>query len=215
MLQACIFDLDGVVCHTDEYHYLAWKCLCDELGFSFDRSLNEQLRGVSRRESLDIILRHNNAVLSEDMIQHAMDQKNAWYREYLEHMTPSDLEPEVRPVLTELRNLGIRTALGSSSRNARLILGRLGVAGSFDVIVDGTMLSKSKPDPEVFLKAADLLHVEPALCMVIEDAPSGLQAAQAAGMKCIAYRLHSPELGDVPHAETFQDVLEIVRRAIA
>ncbi len=215
MLTACIFDLDGVVCHTDEYHYLAWKRLCDALGLRFDRTLNERLRGVSRRESLEIILRHNGAALSEDAMQNAMERKNAWYREYLERMTPADLEADVRPVLDRLHAKGMRLALGSSSRNARLILDRLGIFGLFDVVVDGTMISRSKPDPEVFLKAAALVGADPSCCVVVEDALSGIRAAKAAGMRYIAYRLRSPELeADAPHAEEFGEILELVGRAL-
>lgn len=212
MLSACIFDLDGVVCHTDEYHYLAWKRLCDFLGLRFDRPLNERLRGVSRRESLEIILRHNDISLSEDVLRDAMDRKNVWYREFLERMTPADLEPDVRPALAELHAMGLRLALGSSSRNARLILDHLGLFDMFDAVADGTMISKSKPDPEVFLKAAELVGIEPSRCVVVEDALSGIQAAKAAGMRCIAYRLHSPELEDsVPHAERFGEIVELVK----
>jgi beta-phosphoglucomutase len=215
MLTACIFDLDGVVCHTDEYHYLAWKRLCDALGLRFDRTLNERLRGVSRRESLEIILRHNGAALSEDAMQNAMERKNAWYREYLERMTPADLEADVHPVLDRLHAKGMRLALGSSSRNARLILDRLGIFGLFDAVVDGTMISRSKPDPEVFLKAAALVGADPSCCVVVEDALSGIRAAKAAGMRYIAYRLRSPELeADAPHAEGFGDILELVGRAL-
>ncbi len=211
MLTACIFDLDGVVCHTDEYHYLAWKRLCDALGLRFDRTLNERLRGVSRRESLEIILRHNGAALSEDAMRNAMERKNAWYREYLERMTPADLEADVRPVLDRLHAKGMRLALGSSSRNARLILDRLGIFGLFDAVVDGTMISRSKPDPEVFLKAAALVGADPSCSVVVEDALSGIRAAKAAGMRYIAYRLRSPELeADAPHAEGFGDILELV-----
>lgn len=216
MLTACIFDLDGVVCHTDEYHYLAWKRLCDALGLRFDRTLNEQLRGVSRRESLEIILRHNGAALSEDAMQNAMERKNAWYREYLERMTPADLEADVRPVLDRLHAKGMRLALGSSSRNARLILDRLGIFGLFDAVVDGTMISRSKPDPEVFLKAAALVGADPSRCVVVEDALSGIRAAKAAGMRYIAYRLRSPELeADALHAEGFVDILELVGEGLS
>ncbi|MDY4610904.1 MAG: beta-phosphoglucomutase [Sphaerochaetaceae bacterium] len=216
MLSACIFDLDGVVCHTDEYHYLAWKRLCDFLGLRFDRPLNEQLRGVSRRESLEIILSHNDISLSEDALRDAMDRKNAWYREFLERMTPADLEPDVRPALTELHAMGLRLALGSSSRNARLILDRLGLFDMFDAVADGTMISRSKPDPEVFLKAAALIGIEPSRCVVVEDALSGIHAAKAAGMRCIAYRLHSPELEDsIPHAERFGEIVELVKSGIS
>lgn len=215
MIRACIFDLDGVVCHTDEYHFLAWKRISDELGLRFDRKVNERLRGVSRRESLMNILDHNGVRLPEETIRYAMDRKNMWYREYLMRMSPSDLEPDVRPVLTELRESGLRLAIGSSSRNARLILDRLGIMNLFDAIVDGTMISSSKPDPEVFVKASNLVSVPPMQCVVVEDALSGVQAARAGGMSFIAYRLHDSSLGaDVQHAENFEEILQVVRASM-
>ncbi len=209
--QACICDLDGVICHTDEYHFLAWKRLSDTLGLEFNRDLNNRLRGVSRRESLDIILKYNKKKLSEDDIALAMEQKNLWYREYLEQMTPRNLEPDVRPVLERLRNLGVKLAIGSSSRNALLILERLDIRGLFDACVDGTMISHSKPDPEVFLTAAALVGETPQKCVVVEDALSGFLAARAAGMDCIAYRLHSTEvdIGSM-HADNFSMVLSYI-----
>lgn len=211
MTGVCIFDLDGVICHTDEYHYLAWRRLCDDLGLMFDRKLNERLRGVSRRESLEIILRHNDVEFPERQMLEFMDRKNQWYGEYLLRMSPADLEEDVRPTLHSLRSMGLRLAIGSSSRNARLILDRLGIAGLFDTIVDGTMILRSKPDPEVFLKAASLVGASPTGCVVVEDALSGIHAAQRARIPCIAYRLHDPELDvAIPHAETFRDILRIM-----
>lgn len=212
MTGVSIFDLDGVICHTDEYHYLAWRRLCDDLGLMFDRKLNERLRGVSRRESLEIILRHNDVEFPERQMLEFMDRKNQWYREYLLRISPADLEEDVRPTLHSLKSMGLRLAIGSSSRNARLILGRLGIAGLFDAVVDGTMISRSKPDPEVFLKAASLIGADPTGCVVVEDALSGIHAALAAGMRCVAYRLHDPELDvAIPHAETFMDILGMMK----
>ncbi|MFA7119209.1 MAG: beta-phosphoglucomutase, partial [Sphaerochaetaceae bacterium] len=210
MSKAWIFDLDGVICHTDEFHYLAWKRLCEDRGLSFDRALNEQLRGVSRKESLEIILRNNKIVITEQEMQMAMEKKNGWYREYLHRLTPGDLEPDVRPVLLRLRSQGRRIAIGSSSKNTHLILGKLGIEDLFDAIVDGTMISKSKPDPEVFLKAAQLLGYPPARCIVVEDALSGIQAALAAGMQAVAFRLHCKDLPQgVLHAEDFTELVEV------
>ncbi|MGI5909418.1 MAG: beta-phosphoglucomutase [Sphaerochaetaceae bacterium] len=215
MVKACIFDLDGVLCHTDEFHYLAWKRISDELGLGFDRTLNEQLRGVSRRESFEIILRYNGIRLPEETIRYAMDKKNMWYREYLLRMSPSDLDSDVRPTLVRLHELGLLLAVGSSSRNARLILDRLGITGMFDAIVDGAMISNSKPDPEVFLKASKSLAVQPSGCVVIEDALSGIEAAKAGGMNFIAYRLHDPSLEkEVLHAENFGEILKLVTASI-
>lgn len=205
--KAVIFDLDGVICHTDEFHFLAWKRLCDSLGLQFDREVNNLLRGVSRKESLEIILRHNDTSLDEKDLNAAMEKKNVWYREHLERMTPTDLEEDVVPVLCELRDRGMKLAIGSSSRNARLILERLEITYLFDAVADGTMISRSKPDPEVFLVAASLLGVEPSRCMVVEDARAGIQAAQSAGMACIAYRFPVRDLGDgVLYASSFTEI---------
>ena len=210
MSKAWIFDLDGVICHTDEFHYLAWKRLCEDMGLGFDRVLNEQLRGVSRKESLEIILRHNKVVITEQEMQRAMEKKNEWYKEYLLQMTPHDLEPEVRPAILRLRSKGRKIAIGSSSKNTHLILGQLEIEDLFDIVVDGTMISKSKPDPEVFLKAAQLLGCPPARCLVVEDALSGIQAAIAAGMRAIAFRLHCKDLPQgVLHVENFSELIEI------
>ncbi|AEC02740.1 beta-phosphoglucomutase [Parasphaerochaeta coccoides] len=212
MYTACIFDLDGVICHTDEFHFLAWKRLCDTLGLRFDRSVNNLLRGVSRRESLEIILRHNNTSLDEKDIHGAMEKKNEWYREYLERMVPSDLEDDVLPLLSDLKGRGMKLAIGSSSRNARLILGRLGIMDVFDAVADGTMISHSKPHPQVFLVAASLLDAEPSRCVVVEDAHAGIQAAQSAGMACIAYRLPNDDLGKgVLHASNFTEIGKLLK----
>lgn len=210
IIKAFIFDLDGVICHTDELHYIAWKQVSDELGLKFNRDVNEHLRGISRQESFEIILRHNGIELSKQSMQAAIDRKNLLYREQLMHLAPSDIEPDVCPVLSKLRSKNIKLALGSSSRNAQLILNRLDIADSFDSIVDGTMLSRSKPDPEAFLKAAYMLNVPPSQCVVIEDAISGIEAALAAGMKFIAYRLHDSNLPiNTMHAENFTQILDL------
>lgn len=184
--KAVIFDLDGVICHTDKYHYQAWKKLADELGIYFDEKINNRLRGVSRMESFDIILeRYEGEMSAEDKEKYAA-QKNELYRELLGNMTTEDLSEEVRNTLDELRKMGLKLAIGSSSRNAGFILERLGLAGYFDAVSDGNNISRSKPDPEVFVKAAGFLETAPADCLVVEDAKSGLEAALAGGMDCAA-----------------------------
>lgn len=174
-----IFDLDGVICHTDKYHYQAWKKLADKLGIYFDQEINNRLRGVSRMESFDIILeKYHGQMSQEDKVRYAAE-KNDLYRELLKNMTTDDLDPQVKETLDTLRSRGLLLAIGSSSKNAGFILERLGLDGYFDAVSDGNNISRSKPDPEVFLKAAEYLDLQPQDCLVVEDAQSGLEAAIA------------------------------------
>lgn len=182
--RAVIFDLDGVICHTDKYHYQAWKQIADELGIYFDETINNRLRGVSRAESFEIILERCDRVLSAEEKESYTQKKNEVYKELLKNMSPEDLSPEVKHTLEELRRGGLRLAIGSSSRNAGFILSRLGLDGFFDAVSDGNNITRSKPDPEVFLKAAEYLGEKPADCLVVEDAIAGLEAAKAGGMDC-------------------------------
>lgn len=182
--RAVIFDLDGVICHTDKYHYQAWKKIADELGIYFDEEINNRLRGVSRMDSFDIILERYGGTLDAAEKERYAGKKNEVYRELLNEMSPADLSPEVRQTLDGLRDRGLRLAIGSSSKNAKFILGRLGLDGFFDAVSDGNNITKSKPDPEVFLKAAEYLGEKPEDCLVVEDAKAGLMAAKAGGMDC-------------------------------
>lgn len=185
--KAIIFDLDGVICHTDHYHYLAWKQLADRIGVYFDETINNRLRGVSRMESLAIILeKWEGAPLSDEEKMKMAEEKNAIYKELLKQMSTKDLSDEVKETLNYLRSIGLKLAIGSSSKNAKFILSQIGLDGFFDEISDGNNITKSKPDPEVFLMAADYLHIEPADCLVIEDAKAGIDAAKAAGMDSAA-----------------------------
>ncbi len=183
--QAVIFDLDGVIVSTDEYHYRAWQRMADEQELRFDRAVNERLRGVSRMESLAIILDHSGVRLAPETMAELASKKNAWYRDSLAQLTPQDVLPGALPLLSELRARGIRQAIGSSSKNARTILDRIGLRDWFDAVADGNGIVRSKPDPEVFLLAARLLGVVPETCVVVEDAEAGLAAARAAGMKAV------------------------------
>ena len=186
-IQAVIFDLDGVICHTDHYHYLAWKALADELGIPFDETVNNRLRGVSRMESLEIILeRFSGPPLSETRKLELASQKNELYREMLQQMSPADLDQAVRATLDQLRAMGLKLAIGSSSKNAPFILERIGLGDYFDVISDGNNISQSKPEPEVFLKAAEYLGLPTEACVVVEDAVAGVEAADRASMVAIA-----------------------------
>lgn len=186
MTKALIFDLDGVIVFTDKFHYKAWKQLADKLHIPFDEQTNNRLRGVSRMESLDIVLEQAPHAYSADEKIAFATQKNDLYRSYLLEMTPGDVTQEVRETLTALRAQGYLLAIGSSSKNTPLILDKTDTAHYFDAVSDGNNITKSKPDPEVFLKAAAFLGVAPAACTVVEDAVSGVQAAHAADMKAIA-----------------------------
>lgn len=181
-----IFDLDGVICSTDEYHYLAWKTLANRLNIPFDRQINNRLRGVSRMESLEIILeRSTRAYTQEEKLAFA-EEKNKLYRQMLGEMSAADLSEEVQHTLHALRAKGLRLAIGSSSKNARFILERIGMGGYFDAIADGTCIIHSKPHPEVFLKAAEMLELPSSQCLVVEDAHAGVEAAIAGGFDCAA-----------------------------
>jgi beta-phosphoglucomutase len=184
-IKAVIFDLDGVIVSTDEYHYQAWKTIADKEGIYFDREINEKLRGVSRMESLDIILQNSRRSYSDSEREALAYQKNEIYKQLLNRITPKDILPGAEPVLKALRVLNIKTAVGSSSKNAFFILQKIGLTDAFDAIVDGNEIKKSKPDPEVFLMAARKLCVSPSECIVVEDAYAGIDAAVTAGMVTI------------------------------
>ena len=181
-----IFDLDGVICSTDEYHYLAWKALADRLGVPFDRERNSLLRGVSRMASLKIILEKADQPYSEAEKAAFAEEKNALYRRFLGAMSPADLPEDVRNTLLALQKAGLKLAIGSSSRNTRFILERIGLDGFFDAVADGTCIAHSKPHPEVFLTAAGMLALSPCDCLVVEDAHAGVEAASAGGFDCAA-----------------------------
>lgn len=185
-IKAVIFDLDGVIVTTDNYHYEAWKQLADEENIYFDRDINERLRGVSRMESLNIILEKSTKAYSEDEKLELATRKNNYYKELIKKLTPCDILPGVNDLLLELKNFNIKTAIGSSSKNSPNILKYIGLDSSFDTTVDGNDIKNSKPDPEVFLKAAEKLNVSPSQCLVIEDAEAGVEAALRGKMKVLA-----------------------------
>lgn len=172
-----IFDLDGVICHTDQYHYQAWKSVADELNIYFDETINNRLRGVSRMESLDIILERFDGIMSEIEKTIMAEKKNEIYRKLLNNMSPKDLSEEVKSTLEKLRNNGVKLAIGSSSKNAKFILEKIGLDNYFEGISDGNNIENSKPHPEVFLKAASFIELAPKDCLVVEDAVAGIQAA--------------------------------------
>ncbi len=204
-----IFDLDGVICNTDEYHYLAWKQLADRLGIPFDRERNNLLRGISRMASLDIILRNSNYSFSDEEKTALAKEKNDLYRQLLNQMTPDNLSTDVKDTLEKLRHSGLQLAIGSSSRNTPLILERLGLNDYFDAVIDGNSITKSKPDPEVFLKASQTLKLAPAECLIVEDAHAGVQAAVAGGFDCAAMGYAKDDDQAVFHINHFSELLTI------
>lgn len=182
---AAIFDLDGVIVDTARYHYLAWKRLAAQHGFDFTEADNERLKGVSRMRSLEILLEIGHLDVDEATKQAMAAQKNAWYVEYISQMDATQVLPGAREYICFVREKGVKTALASASKNAPLILERLHITSLFDVIVDGTKVQKAKPDPEVFLRAAQELGIEPEHCVVFEDAQAGIEAARRAGMGAV------------------------------
>lgn len=183
MIKGVIFDLDGVIVFTDKYHYLAWKAIADEENIYFDEEINHQLRGVSRMESLEIILRKANKTYSGEEKELLANKKNELYKKYLENLTPNDVSDDVLSTLKQLKEKCVKLAIGSSSKNTKLILNKIGIFEIFDAIVDGNNISNSKPHPEVFLKAAECINLDVKECLVIEDAFSGIDAAYAGGFK--------------------------------
>ena len=186
MIKAVIFDLDGVIVSTDDCHYRAWKKMADEEGIYFDREINNRLRGVSRMASLEIVLEKANREYSEKEKQEMAERKNNYYKELICELTPNDILTGVTEKLDELKENGIKIAIGSSSKNTPIILKQIGLERYFDAVSDGNNITHSKPDPEVFLKAAEMLGVAPENCMIVEDADAGIEAGKRAGMKTLA-----------------------------
>jgi beta-phosphoglucomutase len=184
-IKACIFDLDGVIVDTAKYHFLAWKRLADQLKINFTHEDNERLKGVSRMASLDIILEIGRMKFDEAAKERFARQKNDWYVEYICKMTPDEILPGALEFISDLRMSGIKVGLGSASKNTPMILERVGMNELFDAVADGNNVHKAKPDPEVFITAARMLYVKPENCVVFEDAVAGIEAALAAGMKCV------------------------------
>lgn len=208
--KAVVFDLDGVICSTDKYHYRAWQCIADKIGVEFDKQINHRLRGIGRMESLDIILEKHDEELS---IAHKLDyatQKNSLYIEMLDDMSPDDLTNDVTRTLDTLRELGFKLAIGSSSRNAKLILEKVGLSDFFDAVSDGTSISRTKPHPEVFLNVCSSLGVAPKDCVVVEDANSGVDAALAGGMDCAAISNASSYNEATYSLEKLSDILKYI-----
>lgn len=211
MVKSIIFDLDGVIIHTDQFHYQAWQRLADSLGLHFDESINNELRGVSRMDSLEIILSHNQKTYSMIEKEKLISQKNDSYREFLSTLKPSDIDSNVIDTLRRLKKNGYKLAIGSSSKNTRYILERTQLEHFFDVIVDGTMITHSKPHPEVFLKAAEELQLSVNECLVIEDAIAGIDAAKSAGMKSCGIGPASQYCQSDYKLNRMSDILDIIK----
>ena len=186
MIKAVIFDLDGVIVSTDDCHYEAWKKMSDEEGIYFDKEINNRLRGVSRMDSLEIILERAEKEYSDSEKEEMAERKNNYYKEFITKLTPNDILPGAMNTLEELRKNGIKIAIGSSSKNTPVILKQIGLDNYFDAVSDGNNITKSKPEPEVFLKAADMLGIPYSECAVVEDADAGIEAGNRAGMKTVS-----------------------------
>lgn len=215
-ISAVIFDLDGVIVSTDEYHFRAWKQLADAEDIPFNREDNERLRGVSRMDSLGIILENSVRSYSGVEKREMAARKNSIYRSLLVKLSPSDILPGVMEMLDGLRVRGIKRAIGSSSKNAGSILEAIGLDKTFDEVVDGSDISRSKPDPEVFTLAAERMEVPPEQCLVVEDAYAGVDAALAAGMSVLAIGSATAHQGATLKVEDFAkiSVEEVLRAAL-
>lgn len=196
--RAIIFDLDGVIVDTAKYHYLAWKKIANHLGFDFSEEQNEQLKGVSRVQSLEFLLAAGNISLSHTEKEKLLKEKNEHYLQLISQMNESELLPGIPKLLEDLHQNNIPFALGSASKNARLILNALHLTPLFMAIVDGNEVTKAKPDPEVFLIAAQKLGYDPANCIVVEDSKAGIEAANCIGMTSIGIG-HKNVLGDADY----------------
>lgn len=185
MIKACIFDLDGVIVDTAHYHFMAWKRLAAELGVNLTEQENEKLKGVSRMESLEIILKLGGLTRSSQEKEALATKKNNWFVAYINEMKASEIFPGVKELIHQIRVSGRKVALASSSKNAETVIKLLGIGPLFDVMIDGTMIVHTKPDPEIFLLAASRLAIDPGDCLVFEDAEAGVEAAVRARMKCI------------------------------
>jgi beta-phosphoglucomutase len=209
-MKGIIFDLDGVLLSTDHFHYLGWKALADRLGIPFDEKKNDLLRGVSRMDSLEIILGGRSAYYSPEEKTALATEKNETYRAYLQKLTPDFVSPEVPETLQRLRSSGLKLAVGSSSKNTPLILEKTDLRKYFDAVSDGNNITRSKPDPEVFLKAAQFIGLDPSECVVVEDADSGIEAAKRGGFFAISIGEAVTNGCDDRHIDSLKELLEVI-----
>lgn len=219
-IETCIFDLDGVICDTAKYHFRAWRRLANELGFDFTEEDNEKLKGVSRVESLNLILKWGNIIENDEEVKAAYaDKKNEWYLEFILRMTPDEILPGIKNLLEELKSKQVKIVLGSASKNSRVILDRIGLTSYFDAIIDGNSTTKSKPDPEVFLLGAAAVGSLPKNCIVFEDAEKGVEAALEGGFYTVGVG-HPDVLDDahivIPGFEyiEFSEILDALKSSV-
>ena len=219
-IETCIFDLDGVICDTAKYHFKAWRRLANELGFDFTEEDNEKLKGVSRVESLNLILKWGNIIENDEEVKAAYaDKKNEWYLEFILRMTPDEILPGIKNLLDELKSKQVKIVLGSASKNSRVILDRIGLTPYFDAIIDGNSTTKSKPDPEVFLLGAAAVGSLPKNCIVFEDAEKGVEAALEGGFYTVGVG-HPDVLDDahivIPGFEyiEFSEILDALKSSV-
>ena len=211
MIKGVIFDLDGVIVHTDKYHYLAWKALADKLGIYFDEVINNRLRGVSRMDSLDIVLERASKTYSDEEKKILAEKKNSLYVELLSNMSEKDVSEDVMNTLLTLKGRGYKIAIGSSSKNAKRILERVGLLNMFDAIADGNDIQRSKPDPDVFLVAAKKLSLASDEAVVVEDAIAGVKAGRAANMLTFALGDASQNKAADHNLTLLSDILEYLK----
>jgi beta-phosphoglucomutase len=207
MIKGILFDLDGVIVDTAVFHYAAWRRMANDLGFDIDEEFNETLKGISRMDSIDRILKKGGLELTDERILELAAKKNNWYLESVDQMTDANILPGIENIISQIKEKGLGMALGSASKNAPRILERIGLIDAFDALVDGNSVKKSKPNPEVFLKGAESLGLQNGECLVVEDAFAGIEAAHAAGMKAIGIGTKQ----NLPNAdyilETFEGVV--------
>lgn len=206
-MKAVIFDLDGVIVSTDQYHYLAWEHIAENEKITFNEWINDQLRGISREQSLEIILKQSHKTFTKEEKEELLLLKNAYYLESIKSLTPDDLLEGIPELLGLLKDKGYKVAIGSSSKNAKTILSYVGLSDFFDAVSDGNNITKSKPDPEVFLKAADMLQLDPKDCVVVEDARVGIEAAKRANM--LAYAIGDALNSDLKDGTLFDLVIQL------
>lgn len=206
-MKAVIFDLDGVIVSTDQYHYLAWEHIAENEKITFNEWINDQLRGISREQSLEIILKQSHKTYTKEEKEELLLLKNAYYLESIKSLTPDDLLEGIPELLGLLKDKGYKVAIGSSSKNAKTILSYVGLSDFFDAVSDGNNITKSKPDPEVFLKAADMLQLDPKDCVVVEDARVGIEAAKRANM--LAYAIGDALNSDLKDGTLFDLVIQL------
>ena len=214
ILKLVIFDLDGVITDTAKYHHLAWSSFAKSLHITLGERMSEKLKGVNRQDSLDIILNEYQISLSKEEKDTIIHKKNLLYQQYLEDLTPFDILEGIYPLINELKNDGKKIAVGSSSKNTTYILNKLNITNLFDTIVTGCDVENAKPSPDIFLLCANRLNINPSSCLVIEDATSGIEAANHAGMHSISVSINPIQNSTLHVSQTCDLSIELIRKII-